>query len=108
MTVHRSLSTIDADIVTGGAEFSEEPEVLTCQKLWCEVIRDAFKVATQPRGADTLNEILVAREFFRPTAHFYTICGLAGIDGDWILPVVRQRMYAADVMARMARRGVKI
>lgn len=108
MTVHRNLSTIDADIVTGHAEFSEEPDVLTCQKLWCEVIRDAYKVATNPCGLDSFSEILVAREFFRPTAHFYTICGLAGIDGDWILPVVRKRMYAADVMARMARRGVKI
>ncbi|SMP32047.1 hypothetical protein [Shimia sagamensis] len=106
MTVHRSLSTIDAEIVIGSAEFSEKPELLECQRLWCEVIRDAFKVATEPGSADTLSEILVSRDFFRASAHFYTICGLGGLEGDYILPKVHQHMYSPDVVARMARRGV--
>jgi len=67
-----------------------------CQRLWCAVIDEQFRLAVSPVRIDRPFEVSAARSWFG-TRDFFMACALAGLDGAWVLRGVRHRLELQGV-----------
>ncbi|MCG7520865.1 hypothetical protein [Ruegeria sp. Ofav3-42] len=70
-----------------------DQEAEACRRLWCYVLVQAVKLATEVREGDHPAERRHARAWFG-TRDFYKVCALAGFDGDYILRGFRAKLAA--------------
>lgn len=67
-----------------------------CRRLWCAVIAEQLSLVVSPAAADKAVDIDRARRWFG-SRDFFTVCALAGLDGEAVLHGVRRRFPMAGV-----------